>query len=371
MDMRRAGIWTAALALIVCGILILLQIFGVHTAGVWNDLWPFFLIVLGLEILFRWRWNRGSRMRLSPWGIVAVAAFMVIAASIDTVNHATKFVHRVAAQQGFTFKSIAGNGFGPTVSTSISGTDAVPTKVTTVRVEMPYANVKLIGHSTNQLAYHGTLIALKRQVATPATLHSEWSVKASGATLILKWNAPSNIQSPNHNNTSLTVDLPSRLLADVQVDDSEVNAQNLRSIHIQTSNATVNAKAIKGDAWISSSNGVITLTNVGGSATVRTSNGLITLDHVGHSISATTTNGAIRIHSKVGGNWTCDSTNGGVLAQLLGTPNAAVSATTTNGLITGNATWSHHTATSGSATYGAGKYQLNLRTTNGGVAVNE
>jgi hypothetical protein len=374
MAVRKVGLWTASIELIVVGVVVLLQVFHVVSWSVWEYLWPIFIIFFGVELLWTHYRYRDARIRLSGWGVTFVILLILLTVSIEGAHRADAFVRRYVGNPGvFVHSSMFGNGgnsSGPAVSTNIQGSQFVPSGISTIEVKLPYGHVNVQGSATSQLSYHAQLTALASDVPSSSALHREWTVTRVGNVLKLVWNAPYSMTIPYQDDTYIDVTAPKRLVGDVKVlDGGQMDIRGLAGVNLHVTNGTVAIADIRGNVDAQTTNGTLKISQVSGKVKANTINGIMSLRSIDGSIHSSSVNGVIRVQSEVEGAWDIRTGNGQIDLSVPRSTNATITATTGLGAVSGDIPWSQKSHKYGSATLGNGSNQIQLNATLGSINV--
>jgi len=373
MAVRKVGLWTASIGLIVVGVVVLLQVFHVVSWSVWEYLWPIFIIFFGAELLWTFYRYRDTRIRLSGWGVVFVVLLILLSLGIEGAHRADAFVHRYVGNPGVFVHSnmfgSGGNSFGPTVSTNIQGSQPISSGISTIEVKFPYGHVDVYGSDTSKVSYHGQLTALVTNVPSSNALHSEWAVTRVGNVLQLIWDTPQTMTIPYRDPTFIDVTVPKRLAADVKVLDGQMDIRGLSGVSLHVTNGKVAIADIRGNVNAQTTNATLKISQVTGKVKTNTVNGLVSLQSIGRSIHASSVNGLINVRSEVAGAWDVRTVNGQIDVSLPRSANATITATTGLGAVSGDIPWSQKSQKYGSATLGNGSEQIQLNASLGNISV--
>lgn len=359
MGRWKIGSFTAALGCIAVGVMIVLAQFDIVSYDVLGYIWPALLILIGIEMLLRLSFKSETKTKVSGWSIVLVIVLILASGG----------------------QSLASNGlgglFGPTQLVPVSDDVNVETGVTNVKIMIPNGKVRVNGIDGNVVSYEGDLEQPGKDVdAATQALEEHWNVETNGNTLILELKGESGILSGIHIGFNLkapylNVSVPRNLAVEVDTSDGSIDASDLAAgLEVHTSNGAMDIHDITGGLEAHTSNGSLTVKNIAGGAELVSSNGALSLTDIDGEVSAKSSNGKITLDSPVTGNWKCSSSNGKIEVSLPADANARVTADTSNGSLKGNVNWSKDGDSHGTATLGAGQYQVSLSTSNGSVNVN-
>lgn len=347
MSIKRVGVWTAAIALIAIGVMVIVQMLGLLQYSTLRYFWPAIVILFGLEMIWSHTTSRGAKVRYSAWSIVLLVFVTIAGLGVSFVQHIA-----VASHGRYDIS------FDKRFAEPVDGHVNTATGIQKVVIHLRNAPVTVTGTSSPTLSYVGLLtIHAASQQAAKQLIQTEWSVQKHGSTLdmTLKDDRPGfNIPmgGASYAVAHLNVRVPAQLLTTVVTTNGAIRVKHM--------NASVN---------VQSTNGAVELNDVTGKAVAHTSNSTITLQHTMGSVDAETTNGTIGATSAVGGPWRCVTTNGSVNLQFTGQPSLDVNAYRTNGHFGGSIPWVKNGRNHATAKIGSGKYQVEIHTTNGGVNV--
>jgi hypothetical protein len=345
MTVRSAGVFTATLALIALGLIVLLHESIGTSYRVLDYFWPLVLIAFGIELVSGV--FRPGGTRFSAWSIGLLT--LVLLCSLGF----------------YAFPSLPAMafGFGTQYEVPVKGQLKVGSDIRAVDIDLANTAVAVRGTASGDVSYDGVL-ATEAQTTADAVkaMRAEWSVRQVGHTLVLSLTYPADEGIPvrgwltqfSEPAPYLNVVVPAALLS-----------------RVTTTNARVTVEGMAGASDVHTSNGDVSLSHVASDASVRTSNGTVDLDSISGAVDASTTNAAVNAVSQVGGDWRVATTNGPVQLRLAGAASAHISASTTNAAIGGNIRWSYAGGgqSQATATVGTGGDRIVLTSTNGSIDV--
>jgi hypothetical protein len=343
MTVRSAGVFTATLALIALGLIVLLHESIGTSYRVLDYFWPLVLIAFGIELVSGV--FRPGGTRFSAWSIGLLT--LVLLCSLGF----------------YALPSLPAMAFGSQYEVPVKGQLKAGSDIRAVDIDLENTAVAVRGTASRDVSYDGAL-ATEAQTAADAAkaMRAEWSVRQVGHTLVLSLTYPADEGIPVRGWLSqfsepapyLNVVLPAALLS-----------------RVTTTNASVKVEGMAGASDVHTSNGDVSLSHVASDVSVRTTNGTVDLNSISGAVDAMTTNAAVDAVSQVGGDWRVATTNGPVQLRLAGAASAHISASTTNAAIGGNIRWSYAGGgqSQATATVGTGGDRIVLTSTNGNIDV--
>lgn len=188
---------------------------------------------------------------------------------------------------------------------------------------------------------------------------------------------------PRHWNRVGSADLELRCPRDLEVhaqtSNGKVCAQGLRcNFEAQSSNGSLRVEDVVGDVEVTTANAKVICETTVGALVARSSNGKIQIGHHRGSLDASTSNGLIyaHLHEIAKDGVTLATSNGRIVLELPGEPDADVDVRVDNGVIRSDFKLSEHGADAapGSrvrARLGRGGAPIRLRTSNGTISIRE
>lgn len=407
--MIKAGRYTAALLLLTVGALL---IWDQATGDVVHmqyliQWWPILFIVWGVEyiilnIVYR---KSDKRMKLDISGVfvsvlLSAIVFCVMQPSLvadlwkkfnftinvdSSANVAEwekfdKPVERISVDSG-TEDLVVRNDFGDVV---IQQGDGKQLEIeTTMRIDADRKEAERIAEESNIVVKQGKQLTIQAKgksfgdgwkkypkmdlvVTLPASLSVDVDVKVELGNIIVQGVQAANevkLLTAKGDVDVEKVKVKGSVDAETMLGDVSLSAIEGHAV-MNTKSGDLNVSHIAAGAEVSTLNGDIRIEEVAGDITADTKNGDIDVDSVDQNLNASTLNGNIYIaSSKVGGDWTVESTIGDLELSLPEQGDYEVIGNTTIGSVDVGELPLHAEDTSISGVVGTGKYKIKLDAT--------
>ncbi len=368
--MRQGKIGTFSLGIALVGMGCLVALAGAHVVP-WStiaDVWPFLIIVFGLELILLNRKRGGRPLAWNGPAFAALCCLFVLSA-----------LTAVGSKVNSTFRDSALPWNTRPYLLNVQGQNPVSAKVHNVVIEIVNADVSVTGTTGSSLQYKGKLgIRAGSHAAARRAIASDWRVSRRGDTIDMmlrgtKSSAFSFATSLTRKG-DLSVLLPSRLHVTVKTLNGNIRVTNTKAMAIcSTLNGSVSLTDIAGGVQVRILNGQISLKNVQKRLDVRTTNGNVTATNVSGFGNLAAVNGSISAAlGRIDGNWTLSTVNGDVNCSFLRRSSDAHVFAIGPHIDFRRGPWSRLVRTdrkSTSAVLGRAIHRVNLRTINGSIGV--
>ncbi|MCD8509150.1 MAG: DUF4097 family beta strand repeat-containing protein [Bacillus sp. (in: Bacteria)] len=370
MGKSKVGRWTAGISLVVIGVVWLFS--NWMNISIWNVLpyfWPFVLIGLGAEYMYKQRMREEEDQKVSFDGGAVTLLFIVMLLSGGLFSFQNSGI-----ATGISF-------FGNNWNTSVDIYEEYDaSEMERALLEFTNGSIVVIGEDVEEVTIEGQIRSnhtnerdllkeLDKQKRVKEGETFQYSIKQSTSSFLFANNSLS---------ANLTITVPKHVFVSLVTVNGSVEVKDMASAgEFTTTNGNIRAERISGNLEVRSTNGALSLKEVNGDVAARSTNGKIEVSNVTGEVELRGTNGAIEIKSNVlGGNWEVTTTNGKIDIEFPEGSSAAIEGETTNGSVDGNLVWNRkydgvRRNRQGDAVVGEGTYKITANGTNGAIRINE
>ncbi|MCY9512762.1 DUF4097 family beta strand repeat-containing protein [Paenibacillus apiarius] len=300
--MLKVGRFTASLLLVTVGCMLLMdQLFGVHSMNQLLVWWPLIFVLWGVEYIWfgmRHKDKDGKRQWKLDWLGMFVAVFIAI--SVFTVSQPSLFRDWVRSIQ-FDFSMMKEMAVGEGIPfKQPKQTHPVSTEVEQLAVRNHDGNVILRSAAVSEIEVETTVIVdgATRENAQLLADQSRTQIKEliSDKKLHIEGKPARNVNNQQRVRMDIIVTVPDTL--------------SWRT-HVLSDNGDIRIEQLSGAVEAKTKNGVVQLRDIAGSVLTDTLNGDVFVKQIQGDVQATTLHGNIYMND-VGGNVTTETKNGDI-----------------------------------------------------------
>lgn len=328
MQKRKVGGWTAGLLLVATGMVIVLEALGIPCIRLYVQAWPVFLILLGIEYIWRGRQNPAEGMRFA-WGLLVGSLSLSVLAMVlftgwgllKTMQHSDFSWSKLIELDFDEFRLSDAEPYVQLHSLPLSN-DAER-----LEIENANGNITIISSAQSEILVRAESrfpLLGQQQAAREA---EDVEIQLSERQGVIQLSTKSKRYGFGLIRLTPSVDLVIEVPADhpLALESEQVNGFMQISgsgihdkIEVSTANGAIRIEQVDTtELVLSSTNGAIEVQQASGDITAHTVNGKITLSGSYDEVDARSTNGAIRISSlTVRDDWEVETTNGSIHLTL-------------------------------------------------------
>lgn len=370
MGKSKVGRWTAGISLVFIGVIWLVS--NLIDVSLWTVLpyfWPFVLIGLGIEYIYKQRTREEEEEKVSFDGGAVTVLFIVMLISGGLFS-----LQNSGIATGI---SLFGNNWNTSVEFH-EEYDA--SEMETAFFEFTNGSIVVVGEDVEKVTIEGEIKSnhnnekdllkeLNKQKRVKEGRDFEFSITQSTSSFLFV---------NNNLSANLTITVPKHIYVTLVTVNGSIEVNDMASDgEFTTTNGNIRAETIVGNLDVRSTNGALSIKGINGDVSARSTNGKIEIVNVTGDVNVRGTNGAIEVKSdQLGGNWDATTTNGKIDIDFPEGSSVAIEGETTNGSVDGNLSWTRkydraRRNRQGEAIVGDGAYKITAKGTNGSIRINE
>lgn len=362
---KRIGSKTAAFIVLATLLAIAAQFIGLDGVPLLMKGWPIFLIILGIEI---WLSPQKSEQKMQlAWGKLALAVIVSLGAMFSFQGWIW-----FAKENSFPF------GISTEEHADYSTIDVpLSSSTNSIYVNNRSGNAEIIASNRGDVLIEAEIVQFFTRGKAASDRNVKINVDEKNDTLYIEVETKRQQfgfvrMTPS---VHLTIHVPEKTPLNYKLSQRNGNiyASDIpirRYFEASTTNGRVEVSDLTGDLRLESTNGAINGKSLIGNIYAKTTNGKVSIDGELERVDVETTNGKIEVASQtVKDDWNVSTTNSGIELSIPDDASVRLDGKTTNGSVKVDPPFEVD-GKRVSGTMGSGEHHIELKTTNGSIAVN-